>query len=119
MSSNCPVRGLPPKLYRWQSFRPKEGINVDADGDKGLPTAMNGKVAYAMGAISVDYLIEIDRDLLILLIGVEQVKEGFYSISGSRNAGWEFKLWVSVPQGAITNIWGKGSAPHEHKPKGI
>jgi hypothetical protein len=118
MSSNCPVRGLPEKLYRWQSFNPKNGINLPSD-DKGIPTAINGKVAYNMGAIAVDFLVEIDRDLLIAAIGDEQVRKGFYSVSGSRGAGWEFKLWVAVPVQAITKVWGKGIVPAKHKPKGL
>jgi hypothetical protein len=72
-----------------------------------------------MGAIDVDFLIEIDRDLLITAIGAEQVRKGFYSISGSRVAGWEFKLWVSIPVSAITHIWAKGVAPAKHKPRSL
>ena len=118
MSENCPVRGLPAKLYRWQSFSPKNGINVPND-DKGIPTAVNGKVAYAMGAISTDYLVEIDREALLTALGEDVVEKGFYAIVGSRTAGWEFKIWVNVPQAAISKVWGKGAVPSGHKPRSL
>ena len=90
---------MPKYVYRWQGAKTAESTSP---GRQGIPTAVSSKAALNMGAVATDVLAKIDRDAVERSLSAKKVASGWYEIVGSREAGWEFKIWVSIPAAAIT-----------------